>query len=209
MTEKEKQQEENKRIFEIYRDEINKRDLSNSESFDKALLSLSSAGLALSLTFIKFIVPLEEIKSINYLYSIWILFGLTIILIIISILVSQKALKNSLLYAEKYYLENEEEYFNKKDNWNKLNSILPFLQSTTFILAIICVIIFATINFEKSKDKNMSEKKSQIVIEAGMESLVPTMQKKTETRGATIPKIQKIPTPKPDSNSNTSSEKKE
>ena len=85
------EEKERIRIFENHRDEINKRQLSNSESFDKAMLSLSSAGLALSLSFIKFIVPLEDIQETFFLYCTWWLFGLTIILTITSLLVSHKS----------------------------------------------------------------------------------------------------------------------
>jgi hypothetical protein len=45
-------------LYERYRDELLKRQLSNSENFDKAILTLSSAGLALYLTAIEHVVPL-------------------------------------------------------------------------------------------------------------------------------------------------------
>ena len=46
-------------LYAELKEDINKRDLSNSESFDKAILSLSSAGLAISLSFIKFMFLLK------------------------------------------------------------------------------------------------------------------------------------------------------
>ena len=60
----EEEQKRSTEIFDSFRDELYKRQLSNSEAYDKAILSLSSAGLAISLSFIKFIVPLEQAKYI-------------------------------------------------------------------------------------------------------------------------------------------------
>ena len=190
------EENESKRIFESYRDEINKRQLSNSESFDKAMLSLSSAGLALSLSFIKFIVPLDKIEQTFFLYTTWCLFGLTIILTITSLLVSQKALENTLKYAEKYYLDDNPKYFNKKDKWNGATNWLNRVPAITFILAIISVIIFTTQNFQINKEQDMSkDNKNASNIEIGLEGAnIPTMQKvpngDTKTKGTEIPKMQ-------------------
>ena len=173
-------EDENKRLFEAHRDEINKRQLSNSESFDKAMLSLSSAGLALSLTFIKFIVPLDKTEYTFFLYMTWWLFGITIICTIISLQISQIALQRRLKYAEEYYLENKEESLNKQDSWTKSVNWLNRIPAVTFILAIISVIIFTTQNFKK-EDNNMSKDAEHKNFEY-------------DSRGATIPTMQKVPT---------------
>ena len=50
----------------------------NVEPYDKAILTLSSAALALSLTFTKDVVPLLTASGIWLLYSSWVLFVLTL-----------------------------------------------------------------------------------------------------------------------------------
>jgi len=59
--------EEGKRREEIYaetRKDLLTRQLSNSEKFDGAILTLSTAALGVSLTFIKDIVPLGKAQDI-------------------------------------------------------------------------------------------------------------------------------------------------
>ena len=90
-------------LYAELKEDINKRDLSNSESFDKAILSLSSAGLAISLSFIKFIVPIEDAIYILCLYIAWICFGFAIISTILSLMASQSGLDKQLKIAECYY----------------------------------------------------------------------------------------------------------
>ncbi|EGR1181158.1 hypothetical protein AABF50_004589 [Vibrio parahaemolyticus] len=67
------------KMYDELRDELYKRELSNSESFDKAILSLSSAGLAISLTFIKSIVSIDSAIFVYWLYASWVCFGVAII----------------------------------------------------------------------------------------------------------------------------------
>ena len=55
--------DESEKLYEMYlkeEEDISKRELSNVENLDKAILSLSSAGLGLSLVFIKNVVKLTE-----------------------------------------------------------------------------------------------------------------------------------------------------
>ena len=66
--------DESERNYEQYlkeRDELLKRQLSNSQILDKAILALSSAGLGLSLTFIGKGVSLAEAAQVYLLYFSW------------------------------------------------------------------------------------------------------------------------------------------
>ncbi len=49
-----------KKLFAELKGELFKRQLSNSDNFDKAVLAYSSAGLALSLGFLKDFVPIAK-----------------------------------------------------------------------------------------------------------------------------------------------------
>jgi len=55
---------ERQRVYERTRDDLLKRQLSNAENFDKAILSVSTAALGFSLAFLKDIVPLAEADNV-------------------------------------------------------------------------------------------------------------------------------------------------
>lgn len=132
--------------YRQYYEEIAKRQLSNNEAFDKAILSLSSAGLALSLTFFKFVVPANEAVSIGNIKWAWYLFLAAIISTILSFIASQAALKKELQNAEKYYLQDLEEYENKNNPASNLTEALNIISALFFISAIINVVRFVVAN---------------------------------------------------------------
>ena len=73
--------------------EINASLLSNSQMLDKAILSLSSAGLGVSLAFIKNVVPLDKATNLYLLYFSWGTFVGAIAGTLVSFLVSQRGLE--------------------------------------------------------------------------------------------------------------------
>ena len=179
-------EKERREMYRAYKVEIDKRDLSNSESRDKAILSFSSAGLALSLSFIKFVVPIEKIENFILLYWTWGLFGGAVILTIFSFLFSQYALKKALEDAEEYYLNNKENDTSQYIKYmEKFFAIIPTLLFTS---AIVCIVVFSIQNFS-NKERNImnsSDKK---------ETTVP---KELEKRGTSIPKKEPLPKTTPD-----------
>lgn len=132
--------------YRQFYEEIAKRQLSNNEAFDKAILSLSSAGLALSLTFFKFVVPIEKAVSTNILERAWYLFLAAIICTLASYVTSQRALKTEIDHAEKYYLEDNEDYQSKNNPAANLTEVLNVLSGLIFIGALISVVLFVTEN---------------------------------------------------------------
>lgn len=134
------------RIYESLREHILKSQLSNSENFDKEILTLSSVFLGATLTFIKDIVP---IKTAWYLWQLnlsYLFFIIVIISTIISFLVSQRALAIQLDYAEKYYLELQEEFLKKENKWGNWIKYLSYISAFFFIFGIFCVALFIILN---------------------------------------------------------------
>ncbi len=173
-----------------FRNELYKRELSNTESFDKAILSLSSAGLAISLTFIKFVVPIEKAEQMYFLYSAWISFGLSIVAVIISFISSQAGINEQLKNAEEYYIKNNKKVLDKENRAAILTKWLNHAAALFFVIAIVSIIFFAIWNFNQSKHtlssneaRTMSNEKKII---GG--ATVPTMQQ-TIKEGATVPDI--------------------
>ena len=132
--------------YRLFCEEINKRMLSNSEAFDKAILSLSSAGLGISLTFFRFVVPANQAVSIEFLERSWYLFLGAIVSTLVSFAVSQQAQKKEIEHAEKYYLEDLEEYSNKNNPAANLTEALNILSGILFIFALINIVSFVTKN---------------------------------------------------------------
>ena len=88
---------------------LSKRDLSNVENLDKAILSLSSAGLGLSLVFIRNVVKLAEADHVWVLHVSWLMFVFAITSTLLSYLFGQRALNKQREFNEKYYLEGDED----------------------------------------------------------------------------------------------------
>jgi hypothetical protein len=205
MTDKERRE-----AYEKYREELLKRQLSNDEAYDKAILSLSSAGLAITLTLYDKILPEEGAELLCLLYASWIFFALAIISTIASFQISQKGLSIQETIAEKYYIDKDEQAFDEKNWAANLTSKINIISGVAFILAILSFVSLGIFNFNQQQYANdgvvetMSDKKSKsVVIEKG--ASIPKMQRVNtgkEQLGATIPKpsttksVKKDTTPK-------------
>lgn len=138
--------EERKKLYSETRQDLLTRQLSNSQSYDRAILTLSTAGLGFSFTFIKDIVPLNQADSLNLLIISWVLFACTIFCTLISFFTSQFAIKKQLIFAEKYYLEKREEYLYKRNWLSILTELLSYFSMVVFLFALIFTIVFVSTN---------------------------------------------------------------
>jgi hypothetical protein len=141
--------DQQKRAIEIcdsYRDDLRKRQLSNNENYDKTVLTLSSSGLALSLTAIKFAIPLTTARYLYLIQGSWWLFGATIFISIFAYWISNKALDKQLEIAEEYYSKGIEDAFSKKNWYSNVNDWLNMAAGLTFIIATSLIVSFVTFN---------------------------------------------------------------
>ena len=183
--EEEKRKEEINKLFKDFKTENEKRQVSSSENFDKSILTYSSWGLGISIAFLKDFVPITTANNPCYLYWSWYLFCAAIILTTISFLISYMGLELALVHARKYYLEENDDYFNKKNIYNIIVKISNFFCAILFILALVFTIIFVSSNleksaFEKEKEKMTNDSKKPVVTQGiAMDSLpVNFMQKR-------------------------------
>jgi hypothetical protein len=194
--------EERKKIYAATRQDLLNRNLSNSEKYDNAILTLSTGILAISLAFIKDIVPLNIASFAILLLMSWCLFGLAIVSTLVSFVLSQFAIKRQLDYAEKYYLDRKDEYLTKKNRLARFTEYANYTSGGFFIIGIITTIIFVSVNISGE------DKMAKHLTKDG--AIVPTLQKiqtETEKRGATIPELQPVKTTTPstqESNSQSS-----
>lgn len=193
---------ENQQTIIIYgevRKDLLARQLSNSVNYDNAILTLSSAALGLSLTFIKNIVPIEKIDLLFCLFISWGLFGAAIISTIISYLVSQRAINIQLDHAYKYYIEGNDEFLNAENTCAKWTDCLNLCSGLFFIFAVVITISFVAINIGEIRMKNEDR--------SGKKVPTPKVES-TESikKGANIPTLQAIPKKKNLTNSEQSRE---
>ena len=143
--------EELEKLYNKTRDELLAKQMSNSETYDRSLLSLSSVFLALSVTFIKDIVPVKESLCTWLLYLSWGLFALTIIVIFLSFVYGQKGIKQLLAGAEEYYLKGNKDAYKVSEEVSKYIDWFNLASGIIFIIAIISTISFVSINSGRGK----------------------------------------------------------
>lgn len=137
--------------YELYykeEEELSKRELSNIENFDKAILSLSSAGLGLSLVFIKNVVELAKANYVFILHASWLMFVLAITSTLLSYLFAQRALDRQREFNEKYYLEGDEKAGQQISCASRLTRFSSYVSVFTYVLAVFGTALFIWFNQE-------------------------------------------------------------
>lgn len=140
------ERDEREELYRDTRDDLLKRQLSNSENFDKAILTLSTAALGISLTFTKYVVPLQSAAYLWTLRLSWVLFTLAIISTLCSFLLSQCGIKTQLRHAEKYYLERKDEFLAKGNRAARYTERAAYASAILFVGAIILLVLFVSLN---------------------------------------------------------------
>ena len=196
--------DEQKRREELYaetRKDLLNRQLSNSEKFDAAILTLSTAALGVSLTFIKDIVPLAKVQDICLLKVSWWLFGFAILSTILSFVASQLGIKTQLNYAEEYYLNRKTEFLTKTNIPAKATDFCNYAAAFFFVVALLFTVIFVSTNLrgepamaedKSSKGANV-ETKVHLKEGAPIPNMQPIKSGEIEKKGAPIPNMQPVP----------------
>ena len=131
---------------------------SASDEFDKSILTYSSAGLGVSMAFIKDIVPLAKAVALPLLYGSWIAFGVAILVTIGSYWLSIHAQRTHLEHLRRYYLEKQPEYLNAKNPASSWVGVFRWVSGICFLLAIAGTIVFSILNVAESR--HMSDQKN-------------------------------------------------
>ena len=143
--------DELEKLYEMYlkeEEDISKRELSNVENLDKAILSLSSAGLGLSLVFIKNVVELSKANYVWILHVSWMMFVLAITSTLLSYLFGQRALNRQREFSERYFLEGNEEAGQQISFASRMTRFLSYVSVFTYIAAVACTAFFIGANLE-------------------------------------------------------------
>ena len=182
---------ENKKLLAETRADLLKRQLSNAENYDKAILSLSTVFLGLSFAFLKDFVTTDQAEWLGLLYGSWVVLTAAVLTTILSFRVSQRAIDEQLKRAEDYYLHGKQDTLSKSlaarfTDWlNDASGIL-------FVLGVSLTTAFVLINIERSTNMSNERKGNQVPLKEG--APIPNLQvAPLENRGAPIPNLQQIP----------------
>ena len=181
------------RLLAETRADLLKRQLSNSENFDKAILSLSSAFLGFSLVFIKDMLPLR-VAWLGLLYGSWVALGAAVLSTIFSFYFSQHAIDAQLRKAENYYLRDDQSAFAK--GWTaKATDFANYVSGAFFVFGISLTIAFVMANFDRRTEMTNDRKTQQV--SANDAACIPRMQEIPLSKGAPIPNLQPLPQSQP------------
>lgn len=201
-------------MYDKLRDDLLKRDLSNTEGYDKAILTLSSASLGFSLSIGKFIVPLESAEYLWILITSWVLLVACVGSSLIAYLISNKAIEVQLDNAFAYYKENNGSAFVRKNRYLNINKILNRITGIFLSSALVLIVVFVTIQMitgdsdMSENEKNPKDLKTNIALDSAN---VPKMMVapgglSSAKNSANIPRMEQVPTTSASSKGDTVSD---
>ena len=144
--------DEEKKLYGEFLAETHKREMASTDNFDKSVLTLSSAGLGLSMSFLKDFVG-HVIVWPWVLYGSWILFVAATLSTMLSFLCSGQALADGKKQAHRGFMEGDYDAFDERNFWNHWTIGLNYASAASFFLALILTIVFVITN---SKEKSMT-----------------------------------------------------
>lgn len=181
---------EKQRLLAETRADLLKRQLSNAENYDKAILSLSTAFLGLSFVFMKDLVPAHQAKWLCLLYGSWGLLTGAVLTTIVSFWVSQQAIDEQLKKAEDYYVRGDQSALTK----SRIARATDWLNATSgvlFVLGVSLTTTFVVANFERGTKMSTDKKGERVQVREA--APIPMMQEAPLKKGAPIPDLQQVP----------------
>ena len=133
-------------LFEDYKEEYNRRELSNTEAHDRAISILFTSTFGFSLLAISYIgQKWNDVQCSSFLTFGWTLLIIMIVLYLTNFWLSNKGLKTNLENVRKYYLEDGDEIPNEGFTMRCVRWINR-TTTTLFIIALISIMLFVTFN---------------------------------------------------------------
>lgn len=179
------------KLYAETRSDLLKRQLSNSENADRAILSVSTAALGFSLAFLKDIVSLQDAIFPSLPYVSWALFVLSIVVTLCSFFSSQKAIEEQLDLANRYYIDCDEAAVTMRPKYAGVTDILNKSGAIFLVVGLLATCTFVGMNLWKGSI--MSDKKQ--INEGAHVPLIQCVLQGRELlqKGATIPALQIVP----------------
>ncbi|MBI3474747.1 MAG: hypothetical protein HY010_03370 [Acidobacteria bacterium] len=158
------------KLHDEYRKKIWEDSVSGSENFDKYLITFSTGALALSLSFIKDVVPLRDAIWISLLIVSWAAFILAALVTLVSFRFSLSALERMVPVLNDYYLNAKPAAYDKHmdDLRTKAVDWCAWAGLFFFVLGLICTMIFVSGNVLRAnamEDKENLQKGNSVRID--------------------------------------------
>jgi hypothetical protein len=119
--------------------------------YDKAVLALSGAGLVLSITFIKDVVPIDRVVDLPILYVSWWLFAVSMVSTVISFLVGQLAFDYQIRLTDEYYVNKDEAAYSRRNTFALATRCLNVISCTGLVSALLLTVLFASFNLSEMR----------------------------------------------------------
>jgi hypothetical protein len=153
--------DDRKRLYDTTKAELVAGQRANAEQFDRAVLTLSTAFLAISMSFLKDIVPAQQMIWPWLLYASWVIFAFTIVLTLLGMLYGQRILKALMTSAFEYYIEKNEEAYSASEQLPRRIDFINIAVGVLFSMAVALTVGFVVTNMierERSNDPPQHER---------------------------------------------------
>jgi hypothetical protein len=163
--------------------EINAWEQRNVEPYDKAILTLSSGALALSLTFIKDLVPPEIAQENWILYLAWVLFVLSLSTNIIGFIYTLRSFVPQRRFVEDVYkhcTKTETQFSQFLKDLNYKVDLFNVFQGIFFLCGMVAFTTYVIINFEAHSRTAHQSKPPVVMPVAPPSAPAPAATKKPE-----------------------------
>jgi magnesium-transporting ATPase (P-type) len=130
----------------------------SADQHDKAILTIASGGLALSITFLKDIAPNPLSETWKYLGVSWACFVLGILAVLLSFLTSQSACRKQRDFLDKLYQDGSASVADKKNWWSSWTHWLNWVSYALVFFAVVFFTFFSWLNLGKGGHETMTDK---------------------------------------------------
>ena len=138
--------ERREHLHDKTRDELVQSQMRNAEQFDRSVLTLSSAFLAISMGFIRDVVIVGDVLHHWMLLTSWVFFALTIITTLFGLLYGQIVLKKLMNGAYRYYILSEKDAIKISEKLPPRITKLNWGVGLLFFTAVLFTVAFVIIN---------------------------------------------------------------
>lgn len=150
-------------LHDEYRRKIWEDKASGTENFDKYLISFSTGALALSLSFIKDIVPLKDAIWVPLLIVSWVALLLAVLVTLVSFRLSHSALERMFYVINDYYLNGKADAYDKHmdDPRTKAMEWCAWGGLVLFVFGLACTMIFVGVNVVRANGATSKDTPTQ------------------------------------------------
>lgn len=146
--------------FDDYWTEQQTRERANSDKYDNTILAYSTGALGLSITFIKDLVPLATAHHLWAIKVSWLLFAVSLLLMLASFPIAAESNRQSIEFAHAYFIKGDETCFNKQGWAAKILGWINPLAGVAFFAAAMFTVVFVWANIHEKEQVIMSEKQT-------------------------------------------------